>query len=365
MKEGRAAVPEIRFRFGGSRLGAAMACELLPPSGAAVGRRWQHLLNHGRTSLPARYPRGMSPTSHLRRAWVFAGIALALGVLGTSFATTQRTASNAPVAAAKPGSETPQPAPSKPAPSKPTSLLPLAPADVLEHVRRSVNWYRDLVGVEQLSLPGVDPLARRQLQRQALTAVHLAFEFGKAAEDILGRESQSQSLGTTGASAGKQAGGKPGAAAKSAAPTLAAQLDRAAADLAAREAELKSQMAALDARLRRARGSNARASLDAQRRGIVAALQLVQQIESNVDQLRRFQQNAISGQGKPPKGLRAQLAVLESSVPELATGEAPGGGPAAAAPSSSSGQAASSTSKSVVNFQPQSAGIVTLIGQWF
>jgi len=307
----------------------------------------------------------MSPTSHLRRAWVFAGIALALGVLGTSFATTQRTASNAPVAAAKPGSETPQPAPSKPAPSKPTSLLPLAPADVLEHVRRSVNWYRDLVGVEQLSLPGVDPLARRQLQRQALTAVHLAFEFGKAAEDILGRESQSQSLGTTGASAGKQAGGKPGAAAKSAAPTLAAQLDRAAADLAAREAELKSQMAALDARLRRARGSNARASLDAQRRGIVAALQLVQQIESNVDQLRRFQQNAISGQGKPPKGLRAQLAVLESSVPELATGEAPGGGPAAAAPSSSSGQAASSTSKSVVNFQPQSAGIVTLIGQWF
>jgi small-conductance mechanosensitive channel len=149
---------------------------------------------------------------------------------------------------------------------------------------------------------------------------------------------------------------------------LAAQLDRAAADLSARETELKSEMAGIDARLRQARGARARATLDSQRQGIVAALQLVQQIESNVDQLRHFQQNAIAGRGKPPKGLRAQLAVLESSVPELASGEAPGGGVAAAAPASASpsGHGASSTSKSAAaNFQPQSAGIVTLIGQWF
>ncbi|MDE2261466.1 MAG: mechanosensitive ion channel family protein, partial [Gammaproteobacteria bacterium] len=163
-----------------------------------------------------------------------------------------------------------------------------------------------------------------------------------------------------------------GSTAQPAPPTLAAQLDRAAASLAARETALKSEMAAVDARVRRARSASARASLNGQRQGIVAALQLVQQIESNVDQLRRFQANAIAVRGKPPKGLQAQLAALESSIPELAAGEAPGGGAAAAAPAkagtataSSAGHAASSTSKAAANFQPQSAGIVTLIGQWF
>src|SRR6185312_10419697 len=145
-------------------------------------------------------------------------------------------------------------------------------------------------------------------------------------------------------------------AAKSATPTLAAQLEQSAADLASREAELKSEMAAVDARLRLARGASARATLTAQRDGVVAALQLVQQIESNVGQLRHFQESAIAGRGKPPKGLRDQLAALESSVPALATG------------SSSAGHAASSAAAAkpaAANFQPQSAGIVTLIGQWF
>ena len=129
-------------------------------------------------------------------------------------------------------------------------------------------------------------------------------------------------------------------------------------------------MAAVDTQLRQTRRANARTTLEAQRAGIAAALQLVQQIESNIDQLRRFQENAISGQGKPPKGLRAQLAALEKSVPELATGEGPGGGGAvrgAAARFSSAAHAAAPASASkppATNFQPQSAGIVTLIGQW-
>lgn len=306
----------------------------------------------------------MSLTRISKRAWLSAAAALALIVLGAALVAAQQAASKAQVTPAGKAGAAAVP----PAAKKPTSLLPLSASDVLAHVTRSVNWYHDLVAVEQLSLPGVDPLARTELQQQTLTTVHLAFEFGKAAEDILGREAQEQRASASATAA------KPGATpAQPATPTMAAQLDRAAADLAARETELKSERVAVDAQLHRTRKASARASLAAQRQGIDDALQLVEQIESNVDQLRHFQQSAIAGQGKAPKGLRAQLAALESSVPSLATGEAPaaaGGGaqPASgAANSASAGHAASAASaKSVAaNFQPQSAGIVTLIGQWF
>jgi len=307
----------------------------------------------------------MSSTAMTRSARLPAGIAFLLACVWTLIAGAQQATPKAPApAVGKTIGAT-----ARSVSAKANSLLPLTPTDVLTHVRRSVDWYRDLSGVEQISLPGVDPLARSQLQQQALTAVHLAFEFGKAAEDILGREAQAQ------ANAQKQ-GGKGGsggpASAQSTAPTMAVQLERAAVDLSAREAALKSEMAAVDAQLRHTRGAKARATLTGQRAGILAALQLVQQIESNVDQLRHFQQSAIAGQGKPPKGLRAQLAAYEKSVPPLATGEVPGGGAAAApsgnGPAASAGHTAPATSASkatAANIQPQSAGIVTLIGQWF
>jgi len=236
-------------------------------------------------------------------------------------------------------------------------LLPLTADEVLMQVRRSVTWYHDLATVEQLSLQGVDPLARSELQQEALTTVSKAFEFGKAAEDILGRQAQVQAQSAS----APGAGGK--ATAQSTAPTLAARLAQEAADLSAQEATLEGERAAIEARLRRARSAKARAALAAQRAGLVAALQLVRQIESNVDQLRRFQESAIAGQGKPPKGLRAQLKALESSIPELSTGE---GESAAAAPAAGGHAAAAPVPKSApTNFQPQSAGIVPLIGQWY
>ncbi|HEY7888382.1 MAG TPA: mechanosensitive ion channel family protein [Steroidobacteraceae bacterium] len=300
-----------------------------------------------------------------RRAWLAAGIALALVLPCTLIAAVPQATPHPPALGQAKATGA---SPSQPAPAKPSSLLPLPATDVLAHVRHSVDWYRDLAGVEQINLPGVDPLARSELQEQALTAVHLAFEFGKAAEDILGREAQ--------ASAQKQNAKVPGggaASAQSTAPTPGVQLERAAVNLASRAATLRSEMAQVDGQLRRTRGAKARAALAAQRAGIVAALQLVQQIQSNVDQLRHFQENAIAGQGKPPKGLRAQLAAYQKSIPELASGEGPEGAATApqsskaAAPSSaghtSSAPAASKTAP--VNFQPQSAGIVTLIGQWF
>ncbi len=296
----------------------------------------------------------MSFISTAKRAWLPAGIVLGIAVLSLSAGTAKQPVSKTPAQTA--GKSTG--ATGKSTAAKPVPLLPLTPSQVLTHVHRSVTWYHDLSAVEQLSLPDVGPAARSQLQQRALTAVRLAFEFGTAAGDVLGRQTQAQS-----ASAAKGAA----APAQSAAPTLAAQLDRAAANLASREALLKSEMTAIDVRLRHARGASARATLSAQRAGIVAALQLVQQIESNVDQLRRFQESAIAEQGKPPKGLRAQLAALEKSVPELSTGLAEGAAPAAPATSPAAHPASPvpASKPSTVNFQPQSAGIVTLIQRWF
>ncbi len=291
-----------------------------------------------------------------RRERLPAGIALALAVLWTFVASAQQAPAKSPApAAGSSNATTAQPAAAKPAP-----LLPLTASQVLTHVHRSVDWYRDLTAVEQIDLPGEDQLARSELQQQALTAVSLAFQFGTAAEDILRRERQPQ--GASAANKGGTTGAQP------AAQTRAAQLAQAAASLADREATLQAEMAAVDAQLRRVRGVHERATLAGQRAGIVAALQLVQQIESNVDQLRRFQESALAEQG-PAKGLQAQLKLLEQSVPALSTATQPGGTGAAAATSSSAAHAAASTAPAkpaaTGSFQPQSAGIVTLIQHWY
>ena len=312
----------------------------------------------------------MSSTPVKRRGWLAAGIALALAFPWTLAATGQQATVRAPAAlSGKAGAPAAPPTTAKSgataAPSaatKPRSLLPLTSNDVLTHVRSSVDWYRDLATVEEINLPGVDPGARNELQQQALQAVHLSFQFGKAAEDILGREAQAQSASTAGAGTGTAAPAPAGT------PTMAAQLQHAAANLSAQETTLKSELTDIDARLRATKGAHARSALAEQRAGVLAALQLVQQIESNVEQLRRFQESAVAGQGKPPKGLRAQLAALQHSVPALATGEGPGGGGAVpsgkgAAPAATAAQAAAPKA-AASNFQPQSAGILTLIGHW-
>jgi small-conductance mechanosensitive channel len=293
----------------------------------------------------------MSSTSRIRRGWRAGAIALALAALAAPLLAAHRSAKS-PVGLATAASATA----AQPAPPKPAPLLPLTAGEVLNHVRRTVSWYTDLTTIDQLSLPDVGAVAHAQLQQQMLTAVRLAFEFGKAAGHMLAEEARAPS-----------ANGAPGGAAAgagSATPTLAAKLTRAAQDLAAQESALRAQMAALDVRLRHTRATKARAALASEQAGLQAALALLEQIDSNVGQLRRFQESAIVGQGKPPKGLRAQLAALQKRVPELSAALA-GAGETASAAGAAHPATAAAASKSSTNFQPQAAGIVPLIEQWF
>src|SRR6185312_3263902 len=156
----------------------------------------------------------MSSIPSTRRVRLSVAAALALAILWMSVGVAQQApSSKASVSAAGKSAG----AAAQSAAAKPNAALPITSADVLTHVRRSVAWYRDLGSVEQISLPGVDAVARSQLQRQGLTAVRLAFEFGKASEDILGREAEAQGAS---ASSKRGTGGTP----PSAAPTMAAQL---------------------------------------------------------------------------------------------------------------------------------------------
>lgn len=248
---------------------------------------------------------------------------------------------HASAARAAPGTNT------SPAP-KPEPLLPLTPARILSHVRRTISWYRELGVVGQLRLPGVDSAARGQLEQQGLTAVRLALRFGFAAADMLTRA-------PPGAPGGAQAQPPSGST------PIATQLDRAASSLAGRRATLVSEIAALDADLRRVRVRQARLALLSRRADLTAALALIDQIQSNIDRMRSFQENAIAGAHRPP-GLQGKLSDLESSLPELkSSGPTPSGAPHPAV----DGAAAGAPPAALPGFRPGSAGIAALIGQWF
>jgi small-conductance mechanosensitive channel len=290
-----------------------------------------------------------SSKSHARRARG-ARAARALGLLVAALAAAVPVAASAaspPAAAptstalATPGTQGPPAATSAP-------LLPLTPARILAHVRRTISWYRELGAVGQLRLPGVDTEARQQLEQQGLTAVRLALRFGFAAAAVLTRAPPA----TPGGAAAPTPTGSP---------TIATQLAQAATSLAARRATLVSEIAALDADLRRVRVRQARLALLSRRADLAAALALIDQIQSNIGRMRSFQASAIAGAHRPP-GLQGQLVDLENSLPELkSSGPTPTGTPRAAA----SGAAAGARPTAPAGFRPASAGIAALIGQWF
>ena len=111
------------------------------------------------------------------------------------------------------------------------------------------------------------------------------------------------------------------------APTMTAQLQQAAANFPPRRPRSsprsRTSMPGYGGRSAAARARRSRRSAQAR---TAKALQLVQQIESNVDQLRHFQETAVAGQGKAPKGMRAQLAALEHSIPKTCHGRGAGKG---------------------------------------
>jgi len=258
-----------------------------------------------------------------------------------------------------------QPGNSQPA----APLLPIKPEEILSHATRSVEWYRGLESVEQLPGTPQDLLARDRLRDESVTAVRLAFDFGQASAAIL--------------SAGRASGASDNSA--GAATGFTGQLDQITDRVSERIKALQAQESSLDAQISHARGRE-RTTLVAQRGDVTAALALVREVQTNMQDMQRFESYSLMGESSGEGGLGAQLAELQKSVPEVSarrstsSGNASAGTSSGGSKSASSGGSASagattsattSTSGSslsaggtAVAFRPESAGILALGAEW-
>jgi small-conductance mechanosensitive channel len=230
--------------------------------------------------------------------------------------------------------------------------LPVPPEQVVNHVSRTITWYRRIMALQQIPADSDDIVPRDRLSQTALTCLQLAFDFGHAA----------------------------GAMAASAQPTPDASdqgsaIDRAAARMAQRINDLQSQLTSLDEQISHASAKNKEA-LVAKRGEISAALDLSRQIQGTVGQIQKFEETSDAHAGGASGGLAAQIADLRRSVPEVhasGTGAGSAGsgngtganGASASSTNSARPAAAAGASTSAETFRPESAGIIALSGKWF
>lgn len=233
---------------------------------------------------------------------------------------------------------------------------PLKPAQVIGYVKQTIDWYRETQSLESLPELAQNVVAQDSLQQSALAAVQRAFRFGRAAATLLASGAET--------------------VAKSHAAHPQAPLDQEVARIGGRVSALQSQLAEVDASLTRA-PARARAALAAKRAGINAALQLEREVQSTLEDLQRFETSTLAFQPQGARDLLGQIEDLERSVPEARQAVAASGGNGGAAPAASSAApvpsgaarsaapARTAPAASAAGFRPESAGIITLIGEWF
>jgi small-conductance mechanosensitive channel len=285
----------------------------------------------------------------------------------------------------------PAPAPSSATPAPPTTgtntssatpqnVFPLTPDQVAAHLGKTADWFHHLAPVEQLQVAAADSLAREKLRQQSLTAVRLAVEFGKACAALLDAQSRQAQSKAQAASAAS-----PAPAGASSRKGFAGRLDQAAADVAQRIDTLQSQFDDLKEEEARTRGKK-RDTLIAQQGQVAAALQLAREVQASVKEMENFEASSIAGDKANLSPLDAQIADIERSVPELrtsgrgsSTNAASGTGASGASASgsrgsssgapgsnaSSSGTSSSNAPRPASAFQPENAGIIALVTQWF
>ena len=219
---------------------------------------------------------------------------------------------------------------SAPAPAANTATeqpaFPLTSDQVAAHLGESVDWFHHLAPIEQLQIAGADSATRERLHQQSLTAVRLAFEFGKACAALLNAESRQRAASSAAAvpAASRSTAGGSTAAATTAADTstpakgLAGRLDQAAANVAQRIDGLQSQLDSLKEQIAKARGKE-RETLVAQQGQVSAALQLAREVQASVQDMENFEATSIAGDKGNLSPLDGQIVDMERSIPELRT----------------------------------------------
>ncbi|HWW81248.1 MAG TPA: hypothetical protein VNY82_16740 [Steroidobacteraceae bacterium] len=272
------------------------------------------------------------------------------------------------------------------APVPPQPTLPLTSDQVAGHMGETVDWFHHLAAMEQLQIAAGDMASRDKLHQESLTAVELAFAFGKACAVLL--NAQSRQLAQSGAAA-TGAGATPAAT-----KGYAGRLDQAAADVGQRVTALQAQLDDLNEKIAHARGKD-RETLVAQQGQVTAALKLAREVQGSVQDMEDFEASSIVGDNGNLSPLDGQIADMERSVPEVhpesttdshgatagqgvgvgkssgskgAGGSGGGGGtPGGVTTGGNTGgaTASNSTQRPASTFRADSAGVVALITQWF
>ena len=204
----------------------------------------------------------------------------------------------------------------------PQPVLPLTSDQIAGHMGETVDWFHHLAAMEQLQIAATDSASRDKLHQESLTAVELAFDFGKACAALL--NAQSRQLAQAAQAAAQSGQSAPSATATTpASKGMAGRLDQAAANISQSITTLQAQLDTLNDQIAHARKQE-RETLVAQQGQVTAALRLAREVQSSVQDMENFEASSIAGDNGNLSPLEGQIADMERSVPEAHVGLATG-----------------------------------------
>jgi small-conductance mechanosensitive channel len=206
--------------------------------------------------------------------------------------------------------------------------FPISSEQILGHIRHVLDWYHHVTQIEQLPGATGDLVSRDRLRDQALTAVRLTLEMGKAAAPLV-------------TSGPKKSPGEP--------TSVVSQLQQATSELDSRASAIESELVGLRTEINRATPA-ARKTLISRRDNLAASLGLVREGQATVQQMLEFAARSALATGEGQRTLAGQVAELERSLPQ-------------AAPSSPA--VATAGTAAATPFHTESAGIIALVNEAF
>jgi small-conductance mechanosensitive channel len=207
----------------------------------------------------------------------------------------------------------------------------LAPRDVLQHLSRTVVWYQHVNAIDQSASAPENLLLRDDVRLRSRQVVQTAFDFGRAAANLIDSDKKSG-----GSDSGAQTANRP--------------MQQRAADADQRVAKLQSQIDALNQQIAKA-SRRTRATLVSQRETLAADLNLAKEFQAAMKSMLTFA--AGSEAGSAAGGLLGQINELANS------------GAAAAALNTAQLAPASNSRGETQIFHPESAGLITLLTKGF
>ncbi|MES1257491.1 MAG: hypothetical protein ABUS51_03640, partial [Acidobacteriota bacterium] len=216
------------------------------------------------------------------------------------------------------------------APALPPPPTTISAGDVVAHLARTISWYRHVDGLLDATALNSDALLHQSTHAAAVKALQLAFDFARTESTLLA--TSPQPAGETSASGSRN-------------------LDQAAQRATERVTGIQARISELDA-ARSSAPASARPRMAAQRSELEAQLRLALEVQKTLRSVTSF---AGSSGGGLAGQLAAQISQLEALVPEARHDQATA--------SSSPAPVQKSRDTSVL-YQPESAGLLSLVTEF-